>query len=309
MQIRFIILIFFILGYGPKSHATIHANDVVEAEKICVISPTKCLSYINTLLANIPEDTKSRSYFKLLILKFDALYRLERPTELMAQLQPWLNQENSPIYFQLYVNIFYAKIMQQENKQLALYYLEKAKLILQSLTEIYPKPMHLVQFVNLLLEFPDQTDSAYEMALELEKKYVKLNDPLVNMELYSNLGHIAYRKKLYKRLLVYRLKAKEWALKLNNVQQLAVASYNLARAYQDQDRLFEASEQFEQAISYAKQANNSSTKSLAQIYLAHVKYLQGLLPQAREIFNQIDANEVVSYRQALYLSVKDELQL
>jgi tetratricopeptide (TPR) repeat protein len=282
---------------------------VVEAEKICVISPIKCLSYINTLLANIPEDTTSRSYFKLLILKFDALNTLDRPSDILLQIEPWLNNEKTPMYFQLYVNIYYAKAIRSENIQLGLYYLEKAKLILQSLTELYPKPIHLVQLVNLQLDFPDQTDSAYQMALELEKKYVKLNDPLVNMELYSNLGHLAYKKKQYKRLLVYRLKAKEWALKLNNVQQLAVASYNLARAYQDQDRLFEASAQFEQAISYAKQANDSSTKSLAQIYLAHVKYLQGLLPQAREIFNQIDASEVVSYRQALYLSVKDELQL
>jgi len=180
-------------------------------------------------------------------------------------------------------------------------------ILLNKFSETFPNPLLLVQVINVQLYFPEQAQSAYNNLLLIEKRFSKSRDPHFKLELYTNLGHLANRLGLFKEHVVYRQKALKAGIKYNNIQQIGICEYNLARSLQINDRLLEAVIHYKKAIFYSEQAKDVAATNVAKLYLTQVNLQQNQNHHAREIFNSINIDMLASNRRDFYFELKDAL--
>ncbi len=290
--IIFYITLSLLVSITAKANTT---DTLSEVQHLCESSPSKCLPEVNDLLQS--SQAESRVWFKLLLMKFDALYALEHNEELLKLVTPWKDRTDTPLYFRVFSYIYYAKeVNYKKNKAEAQLYLKKALALLAQFNKAYKDPLMLVQVVNLQLYFPDQLQSAYNNLLTIEKRFEKSRDPHFKLELYANLGHLADRLKKPKEQILYREKSLAASKIYNNKQQIGITEYNLARILQEQDRLLEATIHYKEAIKYGSIAKDVALLNSAKLHLTEIHLKQHQTKLAQDVFNTIDTVKLASGR-------------
>jgi len=281
-------------------------EQLTQIQTICTASPNRCLANLDQIIAD--QKINSRVWYKLILLKMDALYALEKIVPLATLIQPWVDNSHAPIYFQISVYTYHAKILNaQHHTELSKQYLDKALKLMNETNASFPNPMILLRIANLQMVFPDQYQAAYNTMIDIQKKFSRSQNPEFQMTLYNNLASFAYHQKLTHQFLDYCDKAYFWAKKFGNIQQLGVMAYNLARAFDIEQRLLEATTLYKTAIDYAQQANDYAVQITSKLYLAKLKLNQNQITQARFLFDSIDSSKVLPYRKAMYLQVQQAL--
>ena len=264
-----------------NAQADEHKNDI---HVLCEQSPAQCLENIDLYLAK--EAHRSRIWFQYKLYQLDALFELMRHEVLYDEVSHWVTEDNIPLKFKISAHIYYAKLLQGNNaNEQAFAYLEKAISTLRDVNDVSPDPMLLVQIANALNSL-GRYQQGYDLLIPLVAKYQNRYMPKFKHELNENLGHFAYRLGDLQGHLQYRLQALEWASKLANKVQVAISTYNVARAYQmltDYDQAFEYFLIAENMAAMGERDQNMIWFRRAEMYLA-----QGNVEQAKQAFERVN---------------------
>lgn len=256
----------------------------VNIHLLCEQSPAQCIQEIDTYLEK--EVYRSRIWFQYKLYQLDALFELMRHDALYDEVNHWVTEENIPLKFKISTHIYYAKLLEGNNANEQAYeYLEKAIATLQEVNEVSPDPMLLVQIANALNSL-GRYQQGYDLLFPLVAKYQHRYMPKFKHELNENLGHFAYRLGDLQGHLQYRLHALEWASKLANKVQVAISTYNVARAYQmlkEYDQAFEHFLIAEKMASMGESDQNMIWFRRAEMFLA-----QGHIEQATAAFERVN---------------------
>jgi len=283
-----LIIISLFLFIFPSALLTVKADKdvLLDIHQICNSSPSQCLLEIDGKLRSTPF--KSRVWFQYKLYQFDALFRLVELKKLKTEIAKWIDKEEVPLRFKISIYILYAKIIKTEgNHTLGDQYLNKAINTLNSVNEVAVDPMIIIQIANAL-NYLNKNQQGYDMLIDLEKKYFKRNNVMFKLELYENLGHFSYRLGKLEEHILLRIKAITWAKQQGNIQRVATAVYNLARAYQMTKEYTQAIDYFDKAEQYAKKSANYFTLSMSKFRRSEIEHNRGNNIKAREYFRLID---------------------
>ena len=236
-----------------------HANAAVEdIQPLCHESVDECLSKIRAQQSPLEENTPP--WWELQVRRFDILFNFQRYDELYALLRPWLDASNlngMPEYKPV-VSLFFGKWLRINHRE------EEAKIALtKSLTgfkaqyETMPSPQVGIRVLNLLTVL-GKTKEAQDFAEQLEGE--NYNAPIFYHEIFAELGHVALKEGDNAKHIEYRVKSLNWALKLPDMQQQAIAYSNYAVALRNNKNYQEAEKAFLDGLACAEQA-----KDIAQI--------------------------------------------
>lgn len=283
LTIKYLLSVLFVFSF--LTHANSASNLPKTIDNTCQHSSYDCLNNINYLLTNTPK--KSRLWFKYKLLEMDALYILQNEDTLLKIINNWLDKKDAPVIFQVYVQIYKAKLLLEIGDNInGNKYLTKAVKLLSLINNSIPKPMRLIEIANLLF-VNNRVEDAKTILLNLEKKYAKRNDPLFKSELYGNLGHVAGKLNQLPLQLGYRKKSLFWVLKCNNEQQIGVVYYNLARAQQALKRFNNAEKNYNMALKYSIKSHDKINQLGSKLRIVEVMYLQNKKQAAQEFFSSI----------------------
>jgi tetratricopeptide (TPR) repeat protein len=293
-----------------QSHATTY-DELAKIDNVCLSSASQCLLLLDDALVTSPA--KSRQWYRLKLLQLDAFFTLQQLKNLSTEIDTLLIDTSLPINFSVYVYIYYAKLNHaKDNIEPAKKYLDKAVLLLKELNNKYPKPMRLIEIANLQTAMKDY-DQAKLTLLQLELKFKGKYHPIFKRELYANLGHVANFQQDIALHVKYRKKSLKWALRANNIQQVGIAYYNLARAYQKAEYYEHAEDYYLQAINSAQLTQDDISSDLSQLRLIEVVILQGEIEQALILFNKLPESAVshgaLKHHNVLYQQLKTSLKL
>ncbi len=279
-----LLLILPLTVFANESQPTIHNT--------CSRVPKQCLVELPQYLTSVPLH--SRVWFQYKLYQLDALFELLKLDELLAEVSPWVNATDIPLKFKLSVHIYYAKLMMTNgSKDEAIVYLERAITILKDVNEVSPDPMLEIQIANSLNSL-GRYQQGYDLLKPLETKYRNRHMPEFKHELYENLGHFAYRLGDLEQHLKYRLVAVKWAKELENEVQVAIATYNVARAYQMLKNYDKAFEYF--LIAEQIQAMGENDQNMINFRRAEMSLALGDVSKAQVYFSKVDTKgQIASY--------------
>jgi tetratricopeptide (TPR) repeat protein len=282
-------------------------NELAKIDQTCIDSSSQCLLEVETAL--LTSLNESRQWYRLKLLKLDALFNLQKVDQLSTEINALLTLKTRPINFSVYVYIYHAKILNSiKDNTLAKKYIEKAINLLKQINDKYPDPMRLIEIANIQLSMKEYT-LAKSTLLQLEQKFEGKYHPIFKRELYANLGHIAVFQKDHALHVTYREKSLKWALSVNNNQQIGIAYYNLARAYSSANRYELAQESYENSITYATIEKDTIIAYTSQLRLVELFLLQGESDKAFKLFNQLPALSVDNKLSVYFKALHHELKL
>ena len=256
--------------------------------KACETNPRQCLLDISLKLNEVPYQR--RVWFQYKLYQLDALFELLRLEALYEEVIPWVNADDIPLKFKISVEIYYAKLLRGNNDlKKSEVYLERAINTLQEVNEVSPDPMLEVQIANTLNSL-ERYQQGYDLLKPLEDKYRDRYMPEFKHELYENLGHFAYRLGDFEQHLQYRLKAQNWAKEYSNQVQIAISTYNIARAYQMLSKYEEAFGYFDLAESM--NAMGKRDQNMIWFRRAEMALEMGDLTKAQAYFASVERNVV-----------------
>jgi len=304
LLLKFINVILFLLF--PFTLLAVEVDKVpsFDIHQTCKTSPSQCLVEIDSQLVSVPF--KSRVWFQYKLYQLDALFQLIKFKELKSEVIKWVDKEDIPLRFKVSIYIHYAKIIKFEGREtLGNQYLNKAINTLNSVHEVAPDPMIVVQIANALNSLK-KYQQGYDMLITLEKKFLKRDNVMLKLELYENLGHFSYRLDKLEEHILFRVMAMGWAKQQTNGQRTAIAVYNLARAYQMTKEYLYSLDYFNQAEQYAKKAKDYHILSMIMYRCSEIHNLIGNKKKAREYFQLIDlsATEEITERELKILEDK-----
>ena len=234
--------------YG-SSNATTY-DELAKIDSVCLSSASQCLLLLDDALISSP--TYSRQWYRLKLHQLDAFFTLQQLNNLSAEIDALLTNTTLPINFSVYVYIYYAKLSYlKEDIKPAKEYLNRAVNLLTKINDKYPKSLRLIEIANLQTSIKDY-EQAKKTLLQLELQFKGKYHPIFKRELYANLAHIANFQEDNLLQIKYRKKSLKWALRANNNQQVGIAYYNFAWAYQKVGDYKKSEKYYTQAIKFAK---------------------------------------------------------
>ena len=238
--------------------------------------------------------------------RFDILFNFQRYDELYALLRPWLDASNlngMPEYKPV-VSLFFGKWLRINHRE------EEAKIALtKSLTgfkaqyETMPSPQVGIRVLNLLTVL-GKTKEAQDFAEQLEGE--NYNAPIFYHEIFAELGHVALKEGDNAKHIEYRVKSLNWALKLPDMQQQAIAYSNYAVALRNNKNYQEAEKAFLDGLSCAEQAKDIAQINSIKLRLAENATLSNDPDKARLWLNRVSVKGLPSVQVSRYRKlVKD----
>lgn len=276
------------------------ASDVYS---ICNQDPVSCLSAAER--QQVPLSDTSLLWWRFEEQRFDALFKLQRIDELYASLRPWIDNSSVPVKYQPIVTLYLGKWLNaNERKAEALIELEKSLAGFQLQYEAMPSPQLGIRILNLLVSV-ERFDEAELFSTSLENAHY--DAPILYREIFAEIGHVAYRKKDHEKHIKYRLKSLEWAKRVPDLQQQAIAFNNYAVSLRENKSFTMAEQAFHDGLTCAQQANDKAQENSIRLRLAEVALLQGNVQKARERLKQVSLNELPVLQVSNYRRISDEI--
>ena len=282
-------------------HATAATKDI---QSLCQEQVDQCLSQINAKQSLLIKNTPH--WWDLQVRKFDILFNFQRYEELYALLRPWLDSSDLteiPEYKPL-VSLFFGKWLRASGRE------QEAKLELnKSLTgfkaqyETMPSPQVGIRILNLLTVL-GKTKEAQDFAEQLEGE--NYNAPVFYHEIFAELGHAALKEGDNAKHIEYRIKSLNWALKVPDMQQQAIAYSNYAVALRNNKNHQEAEKAFLDGLACAEQAKDIAQVNSIKLRIAENAMLANDPEKARRWLKQISVEGLPSLQLPRYRKlVKD----
>ncbi len=277
---------------------------IKDIQPLCEGSVDQCLSKIRAQQSLLDKNTPP--WWDLQVRRFDILFNVQRYDELYALLRPWLEATNLngiPEYEPL-VSLFFGKWLRSSGReQEARVALTKSLAGLKSQYEKMPSPQLGIRILNLLAVL-GKTKEAQEFAKQLEGE--NYNAPVFYHEIFSELGHVALREGDNAKHIEYRIKSLNWALKLSDYQQQAVAYSNYAVALRNNKNYQEAEQAFVKGLTCAQQAKDIAQINSIKLRIAENAMLSNDPEKARGWLKQISVKGLPSLQLTRYRKlVKD----
>lgn len=270
---------------------------------VCNQDPVSCLSAAELQQARL-SDT-SLLWWRFEEQRLDALFDLQRIDELYASLRPWVDNPSVPAKYKPIVTLYLGKWLNaNERRAEGLIELEKSLAGFQAQYKATPSPQLGIRILNLLVSV-DKFDEAELFSSSFES--ANYDAPLSYREMFAELGHVAYRKKDHERHIKYRLKSLEWAKRVPDLQQQAIAFNNYAVSLRENKNYTMAEQAFHDGLTCAEQANDKAQVNNIRLRLAEVALLQGKLQKARERLKYVSLNELPVVQIPNYRRISDEI--
>jgi len=301
---RLLCLFVFFPIYSDSTIAD-ETSDFVDIHKTCQIDYQKCLILLPELLTYSIKH--SRLWYTYKLYQFDALFSLERFSELEKELLPYIDDDELPLRFKVSVFVYYGKcINSKENNSLAVMYFNKAKDILLAVNTEWPDPLELVKVANIFNAMHEY-HLGYEMLLNVESRFKRRKDVHFKYALYSNLGHFAFALNHHNKHIDYRLKAFKWSQVTGNINDQVIATFNVARAFFFVNQDDQAIKFFKKVIPLAQQAGNFSAIEKTHINLADLYFRQNKIEMARKSLSLVTHEKLNSTYSKRYQKLKVQL--
>ncbi|MFD2168343.1 tetratricopeptide repeat protein [Thalassotalea euphylliae] len=265
----------------------------INIEKVCSTSPQACLENVEQQLSSVVPE--SRIWFQYKMFQLEALFQTVDFERLAIEVAPWIERNDIPLRFKINVLIYHAKILGgQGNAPLAVEYMNRAITAIEEVNSASYDPMLVVQIANGLNSL-QQFQQGYELLLPLKEKYRNRHMPKFKHELMENLGHFAFRLGDFEEHLSYRLQALEWAKQTENLNQVAISTYNVARAHQMLKNYDRAFHYFQSAEDY--QSMGKHDQNMIMYRRAEMSFDMGEIEGAKSYFSKVNRDvPLLSYR-------------
>lgn len=282
---------------SSAAHATLTVEQLSEIRILCNDSLGVCAQKIDDYVAKAKPD--SAFWYELKLMKFNALYILQRDDALLEETSKWVLKPDLPAYFRANLYIYHAKeLLYTGHKLQGQHYLDKATALMETLTQASSSPLTEVRLVNVQMLVDQNRPQGYERLKALEIRYDKSGDDLMKFELYNNLGHISYFLDKREESLFYRRKCLDAAMKTHNTQFQAEAHYNLAR---QRTRFGDFSADINQYFLTSMELNAKIDDHVmvehARLFLAELLWMQGQHAAAQATFDLINVSQIAEYNQ------------
>lgn len=268
-------------------------------------------------LTKILKDKKaltpySRKWFYLTGYQLDFYYDKRRFDALEKLCYQLLNHQDklppvvkAQIYFSL-SKAMLALYSDDESYRKGKEFADKAYQLIIDIESAFPDPMRMVELANLKHVYGDSHASLI-MLKRIEYQYKHLNNAKFQYELTTNLGHALTQLDNHKESLEYRKSTVQWALKLNDKQDLKIAYANLGRAHQLLEQYEQADLAFRASLNYF--ANNSNDRALDTFYLrlTEINLALGDIQSARDFFNRIQYDHILHYSRETYQQLAEKV--
>ena len=282
-----------------------HANAAIkDIQPLCQDSVDECLSKIRAQQSLLDKNTPP--WWDLQVRRFDILFNFQRYDELYALLRPWLeatNLKGMPEYKPL-VSLFFGKWLRASGREPeARIALTKSLTGLRAQYEKMPSPQLGIRVLNLLTVL-GKTKEAQDFAEQLEGE--NYNAPVFYHEIFAELGHAALKEGDNAKHIEYRIKSLNWALKLPDYQQQAIAYSNYAVALRNIKNYQEAEQAFLNGLACAEQAKDIAQINSIKLRIAENATLSNDPEKARGWLKQISVEGLPSLQLSRYRKlVKD----
>lgn len=212
--------------------------------QLCKQDPTACLEKIPAYIESTPQY--SNAWYKFKSHQFSSLFALAKFPELLTATKVIVDNQEAPKEFQFLTHIFYAKSQFAiGDGNIGQQYLEKTKVLFDSLYPNISNPMYLIDYGNILVveanrlkhnfapkeKYLAKYKEAKVTLLKVRDRFFHYNNANFQLDLYTNLGHCSSNIDKNFRTIQFYDKARFWAEQTRNEQQIGVANYNLANSY------------------------------------------------------------------------------
>lgn len=269
----------------------------------CDNDPLACSSEVAELQRS--QTKGSFEWWELEALRLDSLFKLQKNDELYAALRPWVKNTDVPEKYQPVLQLFLGKWLtasgRHEESQVAL---SKA---LSGFKEQYaatPSPSNGVRVLNLLVSL-DRFEEASVFAEVLESS--NFEDALFYREIFAELGHVAQQKNELSQHIDYRLKSLQWAKRVPDLQQQAIAHNNYGVALRESKKYIMAESAFSDALKCAKKANDTAHVNSIRLRLAEIAKHQNNVAKSKKWLDKVILDELPALQIPRYRKLVDAL--
>lgn len=291
------------LALASAAGASPRTEDDRNIVQRCQQSPQVCLEIIEPVLGQTQQT--SRVWYQYKLLHLEALFRLVMFDELAKEVAPWVDDESVPLRFRINVLVYYAKVLSKsDTRSQSMFYMEQAISAIEQVNESNYDPLLTVMVANGL-NYLGKYQQGYDLLMPLVAKYKHRPMAKFKHELFENLGHFAHRLGRPEEHLDFRLKALTWAQALDSKNEIAIALYNIARAYQ-------FLENYEKAFSYFEKAEGMdamgpSDTTMITFRRAEMSLAQGNILVAEEYMKALQGNQALSSYQAKFEQLNEAI--
>lgn len=291
----------FILGFSVNVFAASEQTHLMSIKDVCHSRYSQCLERLPAEYAKLKKNTKP--YYILKTFEFEALFQLSYVDRLHNETKKYVDNENiTSKEFQFLTLIYHAKTLFSKNDtNSGLFYLDKAKGLYLELKTKISNPIYLVHFGNISLTEASRTKRAGNIALAkekyletkrllltIQKDYFHYNNPEFQQELYANLFHAATALNQNSSTIEYSQKALFWTKQNDNQQQIGIALYNLARAYQKAEQYSQSRRHYLQALKYFVDENDIDSEIVTYYRMVELAQSMTDIRSEKKYFSKLD---------------------
>lgn len=278
----------------------VFAGDI---RNICENDPQACLSEAAVLQRS--QTIGSFEWWELEALRLDSLFKLQKNDELYAAVRPWVTDADVPEKYQAVLQLFLGKWLtangRHEESQVAL---SKALSGFEEQYAASPSPSNGVRVLNLLVSL-DRFEKASVFAEVLESS--NFEDAVFYREIFAELGHVAHQKNALTQHIEYRLKSLQWAKRVPDLQQQAIAHNNYGVALRESKKYIMAESAFSDALKCAKKANDTAQVNSIRLRLAEIAKFQNNVAKSKNWLDKVILDELPALQIPRYRKLADAL--
>lgn len=280
--------------------STAYNHTSSEVNQICRVDYEQCLTLLPEFLVNVELSEDAWYVFKT--YQFEALFQLNHLEKLKQETAKFVDTDQGSVEFQFLTTTYYAKTLfadKQDKK--GFYYLDKAKGLYQKIKSNVSNPLYLVNYGNIILIEAHRHRhagnvtmakrkylEAKQMLLMVKKNYYHYNNPVFQLELYSNLSHCSAFLEQYSAAIEYSKKALFWSRQNDNLQQVGVAHFNLARSFQQAKQYTKARQAFIRSLEYFHDAKDHVSAAVTYLRLAEISVAIGDKQGTKKYLSEVD---------------------
>ncbi len=267
LNVAFATVLFFAFSCFSAEYFSDY-NDICETQTAIKVCEKQILA------AKSQEKPLTMRWYKVAGYYLDFLYDQNKFTTLDQQTEQLIQLENNPDSFLIQLYYYRAKALsavgrRTEGKAYGL----KAIEMLKKTVDAFPKPIREVEIANLEYVYGD-AHSAYTLLQNIHNKYKRIQDPILHLEIQSNMAHIQDKLGNLIKSQQHRQHAFFWAKESGNTHYLAIAAGNLAYTYNLNQQYDQAFTAYQYAVTLLEK--NGSFELMSRYYLRLIELTQKL---------------------------------
>ena len=245
-----------------------------------------CLALLTQQAASVPQYSKD--WYKLVSYKLDYFYDKREFRKIETMVLPLLEVKNKPTVFEMQLNYYYSKALAFfGEREKAKHYAHLAIAKLEKIYHVFEDPMRMVELANMEYVFGDK-EKAYQLLLLAENKFGERGDPIFQLELNTNKGHVFFTWQNYERAAKFYKIALDWIKDTSHDAKTVIAFSNFARINQLMEKHDTALEYFKKTELLLLKQDNPKLLAIILLRTAEVYKEKNDLSRVLEYLNRVN---------------------